>query len=268
MTDFGGSPVRHGLAVAWLLMTLAAPVAAQQAPSPAPTQPGFMTRYDFHLAGTALAIDDDRFSWSARFGGDLDLVDYVVGRATITVDYEAVLGNEIRLFDPNQGNYTLEAASSVRVGRTEIVGAFHHLSRHLGDRPKQFAIAWNSLGARVLRRWSRDSTTVDMNVDGAVVTQKSYVDYTWIGQADLAVRRMVTPRTGVFVHGNGQLFGVDPVLTRRERQAGGLIEAGVRLQGPAGAIELFAGYERRVDADPIDRKPQRWGIAGFRLLSR
>jgi len=31
---------------------------------------------------------------------------------------------------------------------------------------------------------------------------------------------------------------------------------------------LFAGYEKRVDADPVDRLPQHWGLAGFRLLSR
>ena len=227
-----------------------------------------MTRYDFHLTGTALAIDDARFSWVARFGGDLDLIDYVRGRTTVTVDYEAVLGDEFRAFDPNQGNYTLEAASSFRLHGTEIVGNFHHVSRHLGDRPKQFAIAWNTLGARVLRRWARNGTTVDLNVEGALVTQKSYVDYTWIGQGGVTVRRMLTPKAGVFVRGNGQLFGVDPVLVRRDRQAGGFVEGGVRLQGSAGAIELFAGYEHRVDAAPLDRTPQQWGMAGFRLVSR
>ena len=214
MTD-PGSPAGHALAAAWLLMTLAAPVAAQQVPSPAPTEPGFMTRYDFHLTGAALAIDDKRFSWIAHFGGDLDLIDYVGGRTTVTVDYEAVLGDEFRAFDPNQGNYTLEAASSVRLGGTEIVGNFHHVSQHLGDRPKLFAIAWNTLGARVLRRWSPNGTTVDVNVDGAVVTQKAHVDYTWIAQGDVTVRRMFTPKTGVFVRGNGQLFGVDPALVPR-----------------------------------------------------
>lgn len=268
MTDADLSPARHAVAAAWLLAILAVPAAAQQTPSPAPAEPGFMTRYDFHLTGAALAIDDERFSWSARFGGDLDLIDYVVGRSTVTVEYEAVLGDEFRAFDPNQGNYTLEVASSARVGRTEVVGVFHHVSRHLGDRPKRFAIAFNSLGARVLRRWSRDGTTLDMHVDVGVVTENAYVDYTWIGQTDVTVRRVVTPRAGVFVHGNGQFFGVDRAVVGRGRQAGGLIEAGVRLRGSAGAIELFAGYERRVDADQIDRQPQRWLMGGFRLLSR
>lgn len=268
MSDTEGSPVGHAAAAAWLLVTLAVPAAAQQTPASTPTAPGFLTRYDFHLTATALAVEDKRFSWIARFGGDLDLIDYLRGRTAILVDYEAVLGDELRAFDPNQGNYALEASSSVRAGRTEIVGAFHHVSRHLGDRPKQFAIAWNTLGARVLRRWSHDATTVDVNVDGAFVIQKAYVDYTWIGQADLTVRRLFTPGVGVFARGSGQLFGVDPLLARRERQMGGLVEAGVRLRGSAGAIELFAGYEKRVDADPLDREPRHWGMAGFRLLSR
>jgi hypothetical protein len=46
------------------------------------------------------------------------------------------------------------------------------------------------------------------------------------------------------------------------------VEAGVRINGRAGAIELFAGVERRVDADPIERLSRRWGIWGFRLLSK
>jgi hypothetical protein len=33
-------------------------------------------------------------------------------------------------------------------------------------------------------------------------------------------------------------------------------------------MELFAGVERRVDADPLDRLPKEWALAGFRLVSR
>jgi hypothetical protein len=45
-----------------------------------------------------------------------------------------------------------------------------------------------------------------------------------------------------------------------------VVEAGVRLNGRAGAIELFAGFERRIDADPLDRQTQQWAMAGFRLV--
>ena len=43
---------------------------------------------------------------------------------------------------------------------------------------------------------------------------------------------------------------------------------GLRVNGPAAAAELFAGFERRIDADPLDRQAQRWTFAGFRLVSR
>ena len=82
------------------------------------------------------------------------------------------------------------------------------------------------------------------------------------------IRRPVTPRVGVFAHGLGELFGVDPALAGRDTQQGGRLEGGVRLNGRAGAVELFAGVERRVDADPIDRQPQRWIFAGFRFVSQ
>jgi hypothetical protein len=42
----------------------------------------------------------------------------------------------------------------------------------------------------------------------------------------------------------------------------------LRIDGRVGTLELFAGGERRLDADPIDRQTHSWGLAGFRLLNR
>src|SRR3989442_10512059 len=131
--------------------------AAAQVPQPvfvpAPTAPEFLSRYDFHMTVHQLIGSDDpaeRFSWDSHFGGSFDIVDYVVGRASVKVDYEAVLGSEFRPFDPNQANYTLEPSLSVRIGETELAAVFHHLSRHLSDRPEHFAIAWHMWGGRLL----------------------------------------------------------------------------------------------------------------------
>ena len=185
------------------------------------------------------------------------------------VDYQAVMGSEFRPFDPNQGNYTMEAFVSARVAPdTEVAGIFHHVSRHLSDRPKAFAVAWNELGARVMHRQTFGATTVDLDVEGGRAVQHSYVDYTWLGEAQLLVRHPINDQVGVFAHGVGQAFAVNELVAGRGAQAGGLVEAGVRLNGRGGALEIFAGYEKRVDADPLDRLSQRWGLAGFRLLSR
>ena len=87
--------------------------------------------------------------WDADFGGELDVVDYGVGRFTFEANYQVVLGEEIRSFDPNQGNYILAGIVSARTRGFEIAGQLYHQSRHLADRPKEEAIDWNTLGGRV-----------------------------------------------------------------------------------------------------------------------
>jgi hypothetical protein len=238
------------------------------APSVAPASPDFLTHYNFHLSADALSNGDQRFSWQTHFGGDLDLVDYVAGRLNLLIDYEAMLGSEFRRFDPNQGNYTLEGSGSLRAGGAEIAGVFHHVSRHLGDRSKRFAIAWNAVGVRVLRRVATTAATVDLQGSAGRVVQRAFVDYAWTGDADAVIRRPISPRVGVFAHLFGQLVGVDPAIAGRGTQRAGRLEAGLRLNGRAGALELVVGFERRSDADPIDRTPQRWTFAGFRFVSQ
>ena len=251
---------------------------SQPVVAPAPAAPEFMSRYDFRLSIASLmpstpdvlpAVPDDRFSWDSRFGGSFDFADLVVARLGVTVDYQTVMGSEYRPFDPNQGNYTLEGFVSARVSPdTEVAGIFHHVSRHLSDRPKAFAVAYNEVGARVMRRQTFGTTTVDVDLEGGRAVQHSYVDYTWLGEMQLLVRHPINERLSVFAHGSGQAFAVDELVAGRGAQAGGLVEAGVRITGRAGAVEIFAGYEKRVDADPLDRLSRRWGLAGFRLLSR
>jgi hypothetical protein len=275
MPDTDGSLTGRAALAACLTLLLAAPVTAQipqpiQAPPPSAVE--FLPRYDFHMTIERLIHDppptDERFSWDSHFGGSFDLIDYVYGRGSVTVDYEAVMGKEYRPFDPNQGNYTLEAALSARVAGVELAGGLHHISRHLSDRPKTRAVAWNEIMGRVLKRVTIDGTTVDLDFDGGRVVQHSFVDYTWIGEVNVLVRRPLTPTTGVFAHASGQLFGVDGTVPNRGTQAGALLEGGVRLNGKGGGLEIFAGFERRVDAYPLDRVPQHWGLVGFRLLSR
>ena len=267
MPDTPGSLIRRAVTAACLTLAVAARTSAQS-PAPGPSGPDFLTRYDFHLAANALVVDDQRFSWDTRYGGDLDLFDYVAGRTSILVDYEAVLGDQFRPFDPNQAYYVLEVSSSYRRSGTEVAGVFHHVSRHLSDRPKQFPIAWNVVGVRVMRRFGSGITTVDARAGAGAVTQHSFVDYRWTGDLDLLIRRAVGPRVGVFAHGYGEMFGVDASANGRGAQTGGRLEVGVRVTGRAGALELFAGVERRIDADPLDFLPKRWGIAGFRLVGR
>ena len=256
--------------VAWLAW--AAPAGAQQ-PGPQPLEgpsnsPDLLTRYDFQLSGVALAIDDQRFSWDTHFGGALDVVDYGIGRASIVADYEAVVGDELRAFDPNQAVYTLETSCSVWAGATEIAGVFHHVSRHLSDRPKSEAIAWNVLGARVLRRFSLGGTTLAVRAGAGRLMAHAFVDYSWTADVDVVVRRRLNERVGLYARGSGEVFGIDPASSNRNTQKSGRIEGGVRVNGRGAAVELFAGYERRADADPFEQLPLHWALAGFRLANK
>jgi hypothetical protein len=262
------------IAGAYLLLVVAAPAAAQ-VPQPVvvatPSRLQFLPRYDFHLTVNKLRGEEDpaeRFSWDAHFGGSFDLIDYVRGRMSVLVDYETVMGHEFRPFDPNQANYTLEGSLSARAGETELAGVFHHVSRHLSDRPKHNAIAWNAPGIRVLRRLATGELIIDGELHVARVVQHSYVDYRWITDFELQVRRRLTPRATVFARGIGKVFTVDGTVPGRGTQTGAMVEAGLSLTGGAAVLELFAGLERRVDAYPLDRVPKNWGLAGFRLLSR
>ncbi len=268
MSDSIGSLARHAvLAVAvCLILSPAVPVFAQQPLAEFPSSPAFLPRYDFHLTAAALSHDDQRFSWDTHFGGDFDLVNYRYGRTSFLANYQALTGSEYRPFDPYQGNYTLEAATSVRAGPTELVVVFNHVSRHFGDRANRIGVAMNSLGGRLMQRVERDPTALDIRIDLRKVIAQAYVDYTWIGDADLTVHRQVSALATIYARAYGEVYVVDRPIAGRGRQAGGRAEAGVRLLGGAGSVELFAGYERMVDADPLDRIPRQWAFAGFRVV--
>lgn len=254
--------------LAWLLLTLASDAYAQQSPLPdSPSAGQFLSRYKFHFVMAGLDDEDDRFSWDAHIGLDFDLVDYVVGRLSMLGDYEVVMGNQLQPFDPNQGIYTLEVAGSYRVGPTEFAGMLHHVSRHLGDRAKTHAIAMNVLGVRALRQFPLGPGTLDLRAELGRVIEHAYIDYSWMGRVNLVARRPVAQHIGVFGRVSGDVYGVTRSIAGRERQQGGRLEGGVRIAGRAAALELFAGYERVVDADPLDRQPRRWAFGGFRVVN-
>ncbi len=275
MGETSGSLIRHAAIAACLGLALVCPVFAQGPAveggatqvAPAPPQATFMSRADYHLSAGALSSDDPRFKWDTHFGGDLDVVDYVAGRVRVIADYQALLGNEYRPFDPNQGNYVLEPSASVRIAGFEFAGVFHHESRHLSDRPKRFSIDWNALEGRLLKRVATRTTVVEVELGLGTVVKHSYVDYSWVGDADVLIRHRLNTHADVYVRGTGVLYGVNGTIPR-DNQNGGRAEVGLRIAGRVAAVELFGGFERMVDGYPLDRVPQEWPFAGFRLVSR
>jgi hypothetical protein len=258
---------RHFLVVAALIGLFVPPAFAQQPLAVVPATAQFLSRYDFHLSAAALANSDPRFSWDTHFGGDVDVLDYVQGRTSAILDYEAILGNEFRPFDPNQGNYQLELSTSYRLKQVEVAGIFNHVSRHLSDRSKEFPIAWNILGIRALKQTKFREYVIDLVGDVGATTQRVHVDYEWSANASVSVRREMNRRLGVFARGEGHFMGVSPEFARGT-QSGGEVEGGVRLLGSDGVAEFFVGYESRFDAYQLDFEQENWFMVGFRVLRR
>ena len=227
----------------------------------------FFPRAAFHMTAEHLSYDDDRFKWDANFGGELDLVDYTRGRLIFAANYQAILGNELREFDPNQGNYMLEGGFTARLGQLESAFVFHHESRHLGDRPKIQPVDWNMVGGRVSSSFLVDGTYLQTQADLRWTIQRSFVDYIWELDASVRADRLLRPGIGVLAAGRLRHLGVDET-SGRGGQTGYRAEGGVRFEGSGAALELFAGVERRIDPYPLEFGTATWMTAGFRLLSR
>jgi hypothetical protein len=257
-----------------MAMVVAASAATPAAQSADPAQPAvaqqrveILSRYSFHLTAERLASDDDRFVWDTNFGGELDLVDYGGGRATFVANYQAILGNEFRRFDPNQGNYILAGSMSARLEPVEVAAFFHHESRHLSDRFKRPPVDWNMAGARVLMNQTRGRVSLEEHVGIGGAVQKSFVDYRWEFTGDAGARAPVAPRLALIASGGVRVLGVDGSQDRGT-QTGFRAEGGVRIEGPAAAAELFLAGERRIDPYPLEFGQDTWLSVGFRLVSR
>lgn len=207
------------------------------------------------------------FVWDTNFGGWLDVIDYRTGRATFVANYQAILGDEFRNFDPNQGNYVLAGSSSMRTAHAEVAGVFYHQSRHLADRANRVAVAWNMMGAQVQRSVTAGRARLDARVEARGVVAKSFVDYKW--EVETAVRSdvQIRPAVGVLFTGTIRRLGVDGSQDRGD-QTGFRGEAGVRFKGQAAAMEFFLSAERRIDPYPLQFGTAHWATVGFRLLSR
>ncbi len=252
-----------------VLVALAASVGSgfAQTPDPAaePTV-AFLPRLDFDVSMEHLFSEEMRYVWDANFGSDIDLVSIGRSRVTFLANYQTILGSEFRMFDPNQGNYTLEASASVRAAAVEVAGVFHHVSRHLSDRPKRQAIDWNMVGGRIRGGGRRDRLDYEARADIRTVIQHSYVDYRWEIDSVVSTRLMLQPRAALIATGAWRMLGVDGTQARGN-QFGFRGEGGVRFAGRSATLDLFLAAEQRVDPYQLEFSTVRWMTAGFRISS-
>jgi len=152
------------------------------------------------------------------------------------------------------------------IGAIEAAGVFHHVSRHLSDRPKRFPIDWNMIGGRIGGSTVSGRTVLRGRVDVRGVIQKSYVDYRWEVETAGAARVELRPRVALVSSGSFRLVGVDGSRARGT-QYGARGEGGVRLDGRGAALELFVAGERRLDPYQLEFSTATWLTVGFRISS-
>ena len=254
--------------VAWPSRVHAQTSSAASTARQTPATVGFLTNYHFHLNALRLISSSDNFAWDTDFGGDLDFVDLQYFRGNLLVNFEGIIGEELRAIDPNQGNYTIDISAWWRtvVPNSELGATLHHVSRHLSDRGKEFAIAWNMLGFQYTSPLQIRSWDVDIGYRVLKTVQRSFVDYTAEIGGSLQAQRAVHPRVSLIFGGELTLVSVDRRERGRDHQMGGRIEIGARFPGGDGAGEVFLSREQRIDADPFDLAPTTFTMLGFRFL--
>jgi hypothetical protein len=225
-----------------------------------------LPRSAFYISAEKLS-ENVMFVWDMNFGGEIDVIDYRHGRASFVANYQAILGDEFRHFDPNQGNYILSGSVSLRTPRVEVAGVFYHQSRHLADRPNRVAVAWNMAGVRLQRAIETRRTHVDARLDVRGVVARAFVDYTWEIEGAARSDVQIRPGVGLLFGGTLRRLGVDDTHNRGN-QTGFRAETGVRFEGKRGAMEFFLAGERRIDPSPLQVGTATWASVGFRLLSR
>jgi hypothetical protein len=259
--------IRPGLFLLFLLAS-AFPALAQTPTSAAdPDGAEFFPRYTFHLNAERLAHEDPRFVWDTNFGGELDVVRVNSTRLRFVANYQAMLGEERRAFDPNQGNYILAGEVTTLVAGLRLGPVFYHQSRHLADRERPDPVDWNMFGGMVGKAVERGPTRVDARLDLRRTVQHTYVDYTWELDGGVRVQHRVAPHVRAVGGGSVRHLSVDGTRDRGG-QTGFRADAGLGFEGTAAAIELFVAVERRIDPYQLEFGTATWASVGMRLLSR
>jgi hypothetical protein len=232
-----------------------------------PVTLGFLNSFRFHLNALRLVSNSDNFVWDTDFGGDFDVFDLKYFRGNVLVNVESIVGRQLRAIDPNQINYTVDLSVWWRApsGWGELGGTFHHVSRHLSDREKAFAVAWNNLGLQYVHAPKVGAWELDLRGRGLWNIQRSFVDYAGEVGGSVEAAHPLGRWVTVLVGGEATMVPVSRRVRGRDTLVGSRIEVGVRFPGGAGVGEVFVARERRIDADPFDLEPTTFTTLGFRF---
>src|SRR5437588_10012984 len=92
----------------YVVLSAASGAAAQSPVAPASHPSPFLRDTAFYFQWGSFITSDPRFSWDAAMGLDLELFEYRGTRINFAADYEGVLGSELRPFELNHENFSLD----------------------------------------------------------------------------------------------------------------------------------------------------------------
>jgi hypothetical protein len=204
--------------------------------------------------------------WMGWIGAGAGLIGVGATKVFFTADVETIIGNTRRAFDASQANYHLEVGVHRRLGaRHEAAVFFHHVSRHLVDRPKEQAVDWNVLGARWAgHRPGRIPLAFVLGLGHT--TLASLVGYRWEATGRLDAGFPLGEKSEAYLTGRARYVTVEesPDFPRGDfldRSA----EAGLRWRRGERALELYAAWERRHDVFVLRPGARSRGLFGFRI---
>lgn len=230
-------------------MRRAAALALALLASRAATAAELLPDLSVHLEATRYEPTETDFHWSGWIGGGAGLVRAGGATAYFTADTETLLGEERRPFEANQVNYHLELGVRRPLGRVELAGFLHHVSRHAVDRAKPEAVDWNIVGLRAALRFPERSRLPGRAwLSAGRATLASRVGYRWELAAALEAEFLAGPRGRVYLRGGLRALGVDATSElARDGFVDASIEGGLRFPKAAGVVDAYVAYERRND---------------------
>ena len=206
--------------------------------------------------------------WTGSMGGGADLVGLGGVRGYIVGHVETIIGNTRRAFDANQANYHLETGARWRMGGVVVNPFFHHVSRHLVDRPKGPAVDWNMLGVGAEGTLGASRR---IRVGGSVghTTLASLVGYRWEVTAHGDYEALRRERMALYAAAAARLVTIhpDPDLVRGDFLDWS-VETGLRFPRQARALEVFAAAERRNDVFLLVPGARTRALFGARIRLR
>jgi len=219
------------------------------------------------LAGAAYVPPEDAFVWDTSNGGGAGLLRVKAATAYLTADVETILGRERREFDANQANYHLEGGLRIRYGRQLVIPFFHHVSRHVVDRPKTQLVDWNLVGVRVTGPLPASLPVAARYAASVARTVHTRgVGYQWelVGVLDVELARLSWGSP--YLRADARFVTVDP---QAGLDAGDFLDflgqGGLRFVRGGRNLELFAAYEHRNDVFVILPGARDRALFGLRI---